>query len=73
VRSGEIGDKDANQNVLIGDVIAVDTQNTLVLGKSRLIACIGFECAIVVETPDAILDAEKNQIQKVKEVAAQLK
>jgi mannose-1-phosphate guanylyltransferase/mannose-6-phosphate isomerase len=69
----EIGDKDANQNVLIGDVLTVDTQNTLVLGNSRLIACIGLDHAIIVETPDAILVADKNQIQKVKEVVAQLK
>jgi mannose-1-phosphate guanylyltransferase/mannose-6-phosphate isomerase len=69
----EIGDKDANQNVLIGDVITVDTQNTFVFGNSRLIACIGLDHAIIVETPDAILVADKNQIQKVKEVVAQLK
>jgi mannose-1-phosphate guanylyltransferase/mannose-6-phosphate isomerase len=69
----EIGDKDAHQNVLIGDILTVDTQNSLVLSKSRLIACIGLDHAIVVETPDAILVADKNQIQKVKDVVAQLK
>lgn len=69
----EIGEKDANQNVLIGDVITVDTKNTLVLGNSRLIACIGLDHAIIVETPDAVLVADKNQIQQVKEIVAQLK
>ena len=69
----EIGEKDANQNVLIGDVLTVDTKNTLVLGNSRLIACIGLDHAIIVETPDAILVADKNQIQQVKEIVAQLK
>lgn len=69
----EIGDKDASQNVLIGDVLAVDTENTLVLGNSRLIACVGLNHAVVVETPDAILVADRNQIQKVKEIVGQLK
>jgi mannose-1-phosphate guanylyltransferase/mannose-6-phosphate isomerase len=69
----EIGDKDENQNVLIGDVLAVDTQNTLVLGNSRLIACVGLDHAVIVETPDAILVADRNQIQKVKDIVGQLK
>ncbi len=69
----EIGDKDDNQNVLIGDVLAVDTQNTLVLGNSRLIACVGLDHAVIVETPDAVLVADRNQIQKVKDIVGQLK
>lgn len=69
----EIGDKDEGQNVLLGDVIAVDTRNTLVLGNGRLVACVGLDNAIVVETPDAILVADKDQIQKVKEVVGHLK
>lgn len=69
----EIGEKDAQQNVLIGDVLTVDTKNSLVLGNSRLIACIGLDHAIIVETPDAILVADKGQIQKVKDIVAQLK
>lgn len=69
----EIGCKDSGQNVLMGDVIAVDTQNTLVVGNSRLVACVGLKDAIVVETPDAILVADKDQIQKVKDVVGRLK
>ncbi|HJW25220.1 MAG TPA: mannose-1-phosphate guanylyltransferase/mannose-6-phosphate isomerase [Rhodocyclaceae bacterium] len=69
----EIGDKDDDRNVLMGDVIAIDTQNTLVLGNGRLVACVGLDSAIVVETPDAILVAHKDQIQKVKDVVGHLK
>lgn len=69
----EIGEKDDSQNVLMGDVVAVDTHGTLVLGNSRLIACVGLENAIVIETPDAILVADRSQIQKVKDVVAHLK
>jgi len=69
----EIGDKDASQNVMVGDVLTVDTKNTLVLGSSRLIACVGLDNAVIVETPDAILVADRNQIQKVKDIVSQLK
>lgn len=68
----EIGDKDGSGNVLKGDVIAVDTSNTLVI-SDRLIATVGVKDAVVVETPDAILVADRHQIQKVKDVVNTLK
>lgn len=68
----EIGDKDVFGNVLKGDVIAVDTSNTLVM-SDRLVATVGLKDAVVVETPDAILVADRHQIQKVKNVVNQLK
>lgn len=69
----EISAKDADNNVLMGDVIAIDTHDTLVLGDRRLIACVGIDNAVVVETPDAILVAAKDKIQQVKDVVAKLK
>ena len=68
----EIGDKDASGNVLAGDVIAVDTVNTFVRGE-RLIATVGLKDTVVVETADAILVADRHQIQKVKDVVSRLK
>ncbi|MDE2598470.1 MAG: mannose-1-phosphate guanylyltransferase/mannose-6-phosphate isomerase [Rhodocyclaceae bacterium] len=69
----EISAKDENNNVLIGDVLAVDSANTLVVGDKRLIACVGIDNAVVVETPDAILVADKSKIQQVKDVVQKLK
>jgi mannose-1-phosphate guanylyltransferase / mannose-6-phosphate isomerase len=69
----EIGEKDKQGNVLMGDVISVDTSNTLVLAGKRLVACVGLSDVIIVETADAILVADKAHIQKVKNVVAQLK
>ncbi|MCX7102636.1 MAG: mannose-1-phosphate guanylyltransferase/mannose-6-phosphate isomerase [Methylobacter sp.] len=69
----EIGSKDEQGNVLMGDVIAVDTIDTLVLSSKRLVACVGLSNVIVVETPDAILVADKAHLQKVKEVVAKIK
>jgi len=69
----EIGDKDAGGNVLMGDVLTVDTRNTLVIAEDRLVACVGLNDVVIVETPDAILVANRSEIQKVKDVVAQLK
>lgn len=68
----EIGEKDASGNVFKGDVISVDTENTLVLSE-RLVATVGLRDVVVVETADAILVADRNQIQKVKDVVGHLK
>lgn len=69
----EIGAHDADGNVLMGDVLALDTSDTLVVGDSRLIACIGLKDVVVVETPDALLVADRKQIQKVKDIVGRLK
>ena len=69
----EIGSKDSHRNVLRGDVITVATQDTLVISQSRMVACVGLADMVVVETPDAVLVANKNNMQQVKDVVAQLK
>jgi len=67
----DIGEKYAVGNVFKGDVLAVDNKNSLVLTRGLLVARVGLQN--VVETPDAILLADRNQIQKVKDVVGQLK
>lgn len=69
----DIGQKDAQGNVLKGDALAVGTTNTLVMAHSRLVACVGLSDAVVIETPDAVLVASRQHIQQVKEVVAALK
>jgi mannose-1-phosphate guanylyltransferase/mannose-6-phosphate isomerase len=69
----EIGDKDADGNALEGDVIAVGTRDTLVRAESRLVACVGVRDMVVVETPDAVLVAHRDELQQIKEVVARLK
>jgi len=69
----QIGGKDGNGNVLRGDVMTVDTRDTLAISQSRLVACVGLDDAVVVETPDAVLVAHKGHMQQVKEVVARLK
>jgi len=69
----QLGSKDADNNVLQGDVMAVSTRNTLAISQSRLVTLVGLDDAVVVETPDAVLVAHKSQMQQVKEVVARLK
>ena len=65
--------KDASGNVAQGDVLLQDSRNTLALSEGRLIACVGVDDLIVVETADAVLVAHKNKTQDVKKIVDRLK
>jgi mannose-1-phosphate guanylyltransferase/mannose-6-phosphate isomerase len=53
--------------------MTVATRDTLAISQSRLVALVGIESAVVVETPDAVLVASRDNMQQVKEVVARLK
>jgi mannose-1-phosphate guanylyltransferase/mannose-6-phosphate isomerase len=65
--------KDDQGNVAQGDVLLQDCRNTLALSEGRLIACVGIENVVVVETADAILVAHKDKTQDVKKIVESLK
>ena len=65
--------KDSQGNVVQGDVILHETRNTLAISEKRLIACVGVDDLVVVETADAILVAHKNKTDDVKKIVDQLK
>ena len=69
----DISEKDADGNVNIGKVKAIDSKNNYMRSENRLVIGIGLENLIVVETNDAILVANKENIQKVKNVVKELK
>ncbi|MDD0814585.1 mannose-1-phosphate guanylyltransferase/mannose-6-phosphate isomerase [Curvibacter sp. HBC28] len=69
----DISPKNEQGNALVGDALAIDTKNSLVMAHSRLVACVGLDDVVVVETADAVLVASKAHIQKVKDVVTQLK
>lgn len=69
----EISKKDKNNNVLIGDVISIDSKNNLLYSGSRLVAAIGINNLTLIETPDAILVSDKNRSQEVKKLYEYLK
>ncbi|MGC9109193.1 MAG: mannose-1-phosphate guanylyltransferase/mannose-6-phosphate isomerase [Caldimicrobium sp.] len=69
----EVMEKNENQNVKIGKVVDIDTKNSLIIGNDRLIATIGVENLLIVETPDVILIAKRGEGQKIKELVSILK
>ena len=64
---------DEEGNVLQGDVLTHDTHDCYVHSTSRLIAAVGMEDHIIVETKDAILVAPKDRVQDVKDLVAKIK
>lgn len=69
----EIKDKDSSGNVLDGDVIAHNTTGSFVMSSDRLVTTLGVDNLIVVDTPDALLVADKSRIQDVKKIVAEIK
>jgi mannose-1-phosphate guanylyltransferase len=65
--------KDRDRNVVIGDVILDGVHNSYINSEQRLISVIGLDDVVVVETKDAILVANMNKVQDIKNVVNQLK
>jgi mannose-1-phosphate guanylyltransferase/mannose-6-phosphate isomerase len=68
----QVGNKDADGNVTIGDVLLRNSTNSLVHASSRLVSIVGLDSVIVVETADAVLVADRSQSQDVKHIVQQL-
>jgi mannose-1-phosphate guanylyltransferase / mannose-6-phosphate isomerase len=68
----ELGTKDAAGNVISGDVIAVDTEETYIRGNGRLITTLGVQNLVIIDTGDAVLIAEKGRVQDIRELVAKL-
>jgi mannose-1-phosphate guanylyltransferase/mannose-6-phosphate isomerase len=69
----EIANRDEQGNGISGNVLAIDCKGSLFRSESRLIAAVGLEGIIAVETPDAILLARVGDSQRVRDVVDQLK
>lgn len=69
----EVEEKDAQGNVFIGDVLLEDTNNCLVRSEKRLVATVGMEDTLVVETDDAVLVSPLSRSQDVKKIVSSLK
>lgn len=69
----QVSSRDADGNALQGDVLAVDTRDTLAIAQHRFVATLGLTDLIVVETVDAVLVAHKDHAQKVKDIVGELK
>jgi mannose-1-phosphate guanylyltransferase/mannose-6-phosphate isomerase len=64
--------KDPQGNAHVGDVLLTDSHNTLVQATSRLVTLVGVRDLVVIETPDAVMVADKTRSQDVKLIVAAL-
>ncbi len=69
----DLSPKDENENVLRGDVVAIDSQSNLVHSPKKLTAVVGVSNLIVVDTEDALLICDADKVQDVKGVVELLK
>lgn len=69
----DVSDKDPDGNVVHGDVILEDVHRSLIHSENRLVAGVGLEDTLVVETADAVLVAPMDRTQEVKQIVARMK
>jgi len=69
----DVSPKDANGNVFVGHVLDENSKNSFVYSSSKLVATIGLEDTVIVETEDAILACKKDKTQNVKHIYETLK
>jgi len=69
----EILPKDENNNVKLGNIIDIDTKNSMIIGNKRLISTIGLENLIIVETDDVILIAKQGKGEEIRDIVNKIK
>jgi len=69
----EVSAPDANGNCVVGEAVLVDVSNTYIQSEGRLVAAVGIEGLVIVDTPDALLVSDRTRTQDVKKVVEQLK
>lgn len=69
----QVSEKNKDNTVTKGDVIAKNTKNSFIYGEDRLVCALGLEDIIVVDTQDALLVAHKDSVQDVKDIVSDLK
>ena len=69
----DIGIKDSNDNVILGDVFAEETTNSYINANNHLVVTLGIENLVIVKTSDATLIAAKNRASEIKNIVEKLK
>ncbi len=69
----EVGEQDDDGNVVRGDVLSHDSHNSYLHSSHRLIAAVGVDDLVVVETADAVLVSPKDRVQEVKKIVTMLR
>ncbi|MBU2862985.1 mannose-1-phosphate guanylyltransferase/mannose-6-phosphate isomerase [Reinekea forsetii] len=69
----DLGEKDANNNVLAGDVLTHEAKGNLIRAESRLVAAVGVDDLVIIETADAVAVMPREKAQDIKHIVNQLK
>ena len=69
----EVNSKDEAGNAIRGDVLTTQTRNSYIYAQHKLVSTVGVDDLVIVETKDAVLVANKNNVQDVKSIVSQLK
>ncbi len=69
----DVAEKDAFGNTIRGDVMTVDAHNSFIHSERKLVAAIGIDNLVIIETDDAVMVAPKDRVQDVKLMVEQLK
>ena len=69
----DMGEEDADSNVVEGNVLLEGCKGTFVRSSGRLVAAVGLENQVIIETGDAVLVAPKDRVQDVKKVVERLR
>ncbi|WDE12242.1 mannose-1-phosphate guanylyltransferase/mannose-6-phosphate isomerase [Thalassomonas haliotis] len=69
----EESERDGNNNAIRGDVLTESTSNSYIQASNRLVSSIGLDNIVIIDTPDALLVANKDDVQNVKGIVDKLK
>jgi mannose-1-phosphate guanylyltransferase len=70
---GDLTEADSKGNRILGDALLHDTRNCYIQSSERVVGAVGLDNLIIIDTPDALLVADRTRVQDVKHVYAQLK
>lgn len=70
---GDLKEPDSDNNRIHGDAVVIDSRGCTINSEDRLVGIVGVDNLVIVDTPDALLVADKQRTQDVKQIVAQLK
>lgn len=70
---GVLHQSDSDGNIKVGNTLAIDTKDSIIYSSGKLVATVGVDDVIIVETPDAIMVCSKDRAQDVKKIVDELK
>jgi len=69
----EVAKKNEEGNFIFGDVVTKDSSNSYILSDGKLVAALGIDNLVIINTKDVVLVANKNEVQKIKSIVEDLK